>query len=191
MTRFLSWHKTALSAIEDRPASRGSRRGDGSRRNPVEPRVRTPRRDLMAKTHEKLHVAERDRVWAAAIRTVGERGWTTSYTDAASGTLSFSTGMSMRTWAGQNMTATMVTASATETRVILGGKREQKGNPLRRWRCNSSTGGRKGRSRASSSRHSTEFCLRCRVRSRLSQSGDRLRQPTRSRGSVRSGRRDS
>lgn len=85
----------------------------------------------MAKTIErKCTGATRQRVFAAAVRAVGEAGWSMSHTDAQSGTLSFSTGMSMRSWSGQNMTVTLVSISPDETQIVVGGKRDQKGNPF-------------------------------------------------------------
>src|SRR5687767_13678802 len=84
----------------------------------------------MPKAVEKAYSASRDRLFAALLRSVSELGYSINNTDAASGTISFSTGMSMRSWAGQNMTATVFALGEGESKVVVGGKREQKGSPL-------------------------------------------------------------
>ena len=52
----------------------------------------------MAKAIEKTYSASRERLYAAVLRTVSELGYAISNTDANSGTISFSTGMSMRSF---------------------------------------------------------------------------------------------
>lgn len=84
----------------------------------------------MAKAIEKAYSASKERLYAALLRTVSELGYSVSNTDSGSGTISFSTGMSMRSWSGQNMTVTVFALSEGESKVVVGGKREQKGNPF-------------------------------------------------------------
>jgi hypothetical protein len=82
----------------------------------------------MAQAQEKKYSASRDRLFAAAVRTVSELGYAVTSTDSSAGTISFNTGMSMRSWAGQNITATAITLEDGESKLIVGGKREQKGS---------------------------------------------------------------
>ncbi len=84
----------------------------------------------MAKAVEKAYSASKDRLFAALLRSVSELGYSINNSDAASGTISFGTGMSMRSWAGQNMTASVFALGDSESKVVVGGKREQKGSPF-------------------------------------------------------------
>jgi hypothetical protein len=84
----------------------------------------------VAKAVEKAYSASRDRLFAALLRSVSELGYSINNSDTALGTISFSTGMSMRSSAGQNMTATVFAVGEAESKVVMGGKREQKGSPF-------------------------------------------------------------
>jgi hypothetical protein len=84
----------------------------------------------VAKAIEKAYPASRERLYAALLRTVSELGYSITNTDGQSGTISFSTGMSMRSWSGQNMTATIFALAEGGSKVVVGGKREQKGSPF-------------------------------------------------------------
>lgn len=84
----------------------------------------------MAKSVEKAYSASRDRLFAALLRSISELGYSINNSDAASGTISFNTGMSWKSSAGQNMTATVFDSGESKSRIVVGGKREQKGNPF-------------------------------------------------------------
>jgi hypothetical protein len=69
-----------------------------------------------------------DRVFAAARQVVAQRGYTVNLADVASLTLTFNTGISLRTWAGQDLTVTVL-EHGTGSRVTVGGTTAARGNP--------------------------------------------------------------
>jgi Short C-terminal domain len=67
------------------------------------------------------------RLYAAAIRTVTEMGYSIINSDSQSLTVSFRTGMSMRSWQGQDMTATMFDQQSGAAKIVVGGRRATAG----------------------------------------------------------------
>jgi hypothetical protein len=69
-----------------------------------------------------------ERVFVAARQVVAQRGYTVNLADVASLTLTFNTGISLRTWAGQDLTVTVL-EHGTGSRVTVGGTTAARGNP--------------------------------------------------------------
>jgi membrane protease subunit (stomatin/prohibitin family) len=80
----------------------------------------------MAKTLEREFGQPKESVFSACQLAVAELGYAVKHSDAASGILSFNTGRSMKTWAGQDLTVTLLSAG-DKTRVIVGGSMAQSG----------------------------------------------------------------
>jgi hypothetical protein len=70
-----------------------------------------------------------DRVWAAALRAVSQLGCTVLHSDQPSKVLSFNTGRSMSSWAGQDLTMTLGVDGA-DCDMTVGGSPGQGGNPF-------------------------------------------------------------
>jgi hypothetical protein len=81
-----------------------------------------------SKTVEQTYNASADRTYAAVLRTASEMDYSIGNSDAVSKTVSFNTGMSMKSWAGQDMSVTVFDDGASHSRVVIGGKRAQRGN---------------------------------------------------------------
>lgn len=84
----------------------------------------------LSKSVEKEFEASRPTLFAALLHSVSELGYSITNSDAALGVLSFTTGMSFRSWAGQSMTATVLPLSTSRSKLIVGGTRVQRGNPF-------------------------------------------------------------
>jgi hypothetical protein len=84
---------------------------------------------MAAKTVERRYRCSPGRLYAAALRTVTEMGYSIINSDATSGTLSFRTGMSMRSWQGQEMTATIFDDEGI-AKIVVGGRRATHGSQL-------------------------------------------------------------
>jgi hypothetical protein len=69
-------------------------------------------------------------LYLATVRAVTESGYSIINSDSDTGTLSFRTGMSMKSWQGQEMTATVLTASRDAAKIVIGGKRVTRGYQL-------------------------------------------------------------
>jgi hypothetical protein len=69
------------------------------------------------------------RVWAAALDAVGVLGYSVTHSDKGSRTLSFNTGRSMSSWAGQDLSM-ILAESDTGTRMSMGGSLGKGGNPF-------------------------------------------------------------
>jgi hypothetical protein len=82
----------------------------------------------MAKAEERVYDTPAERLWQAARRAVSELGYSVTHTDSESRTISFNTGMSWKSWAGQDMTASVFDESPGRARIVLGGRRAQRGN---------------------------------------------------------------
>jgi hypothetical protein len=76
---------------------------------------------MAGKTQEAEFEASAGRVWVALVRTVGELGYATLSSDKSSGSLSFNTGRSMKSWAGQDLNATVLTLGEGRSRIVIGG----------------------------------------------------------------------
>jgi hypothetical protein len=79
---------------------------------------------------QRIYRIPRDRVFAAVLRAVAELSYAITHSDNASGVVSFNTGLSMRSWGGQNVTIALEALDRETTRVVLGGKAAQAGNPF-------------------------------------------------------------
>ena len=81
------------------------------------------------KTIEMSFRTNAKRVFEASKLAIASLGYTVLASDAESKIISFNTGRSMNSWAGQDLTATMIEAGGV-TRVIVGGSIAKGGNPL-------------------------------------------------------------
>lgn len=71
-----------------------------------------------------------DRVWEAALQAVSRLGYSIQHSDAASRILSFNTGRSMSSWAGQDLSMTLVADGSDGTMMSMGGSLGKGGNPF-------------------------------------------------------------
>jgi hypothetical protein len=76
---------------------------------------------MAGKTLDRAYRASRDRVWVALVRVVAKLGYVTLSSDVHSGTLSFNTGRSMKSWAGQDMSATVLDIGPGQSQIVIGG----------------------------------------------------------------------
>ena len=81
------------------------------------------------KTIEKTFTASTERVFTACRHAVAELGYSVTTSDSAGGVLSFNTGRSMKTWGGQDLTASVL-PSASGSRVVVGGSLGKGGSAL-------------------------------------------------------------
>src|SRR5690554_1327043 len=70
-----------------------------------------------------------ERVWLACIQAVSNLGYNVLHSDRDSKMLSFNTGRSMSSWAGQDLTVTLA-PDGSGTRMTLGGSLGKGGNPF-------------------------------------------------------------
>jgi len=70
------------------------------------------------------------RLYSAGVRTVTELGCLIINSDSVATTLSFRTGMSMKSWQGQEMTATVSSDPPNAAKIVIGGKRVTRGAQL-------------------------------------------------------------
>ena len=73
------------------------------------------------KTIERTFPASSEDVYEAARRAVAELGYSVLHSDAAAKAISFNTGRSMKSWAGQDLTATVFASDDGSARVVVGG----------------------------------------------------------------------
>jgi DNA polymerase-3 subunit epsilon len=104
---------------EGAPPRRRSKRG--SNRTILGPKMATP-------SESRSYRASGGRLYNAVLRTVSQLGYSIQHSDAAARTISFNTGMSMRSWAGQDMTITVIEDAEDASTIIIGGKRAQRGS---------------------------------------------------------------
>lgn len=81
-------------------------------------------------TYEGTFPGSTRRVYSAAIRAAAELGYNIIESKPEAGILSFNSGRSMKSWSGQDMTATVLDAGAGKCRVVLGGATAMRGNPF-------------------------------------------------------------
>lgn len=74
--------------------------------------------------------ASADRVWEAALQAVARSGYSIQHSDATSRVLSFNTGRSMSSWAGQDLSMTLVADGSGGTMMSMGGSLGKGGNPF-------------------------------------------------------------
>jgi hypothetical protein len=80
----------------------------------------------MAASETRSFMASEKRLYAAALRAVSMLGYSVQHTDSAAGVVSFNTGFSMRSWAGQDMTATVIAGRDGMNEIVVGGRRAQR-----------------------------------------------------------------
>jgi hypothetical protein len=85
---------------------------------------------MAGKTIDQTFHAARDVVYAAAVEATARLGYTTLEARPEVGVLSFNTGRSMKSWAGQDLTATVIDEGNGTTQVIVGGSLARHGAQL-------------------------------------------------------------
>jgi len=70
-----------------------------------------------------------ERLWNASIQAVSALGYSVLHSDQASKVLTFNTGRSMSSWAGQDLSVTL-TPSGQNCNMTLGGSLGKGGNPM-------------------------------------------------------------
>ena len=85
---------------------------------------------MAGKTFDRSFNVSATRLFAAAVRAAAALGYSVISSDKEAGILSFNTGRSWKSWAGQDMTATIISESADRAKVILGGATAMRGNPF-------------------------------------------------------------
>ncbi len=81
------------------------------------------------KTVEQTYKAGFDRTFEACRQAAAELGYSITAVSKESGTISFNTGRSMKTWGGQDLTANLF-SSGSSTRVVVGGCLAKGGSAL-------------------------------------------------------------
>lgn len=84
----------------------------------------------MAKSQERSYDGSPDRAYQAALQAVGKLGYRILNSDSSARSVSFNTGMSMRSWAGQDVTAMAVSDGPDRTKLIVGGGIAKGGIPF-------------------------------------------------------------
>jgi hypothetical protein len=77
----------------------------------------------------KFDDASIERVWAASLRAVSQLGYAVTHSDSGAHILTFNTGRSMSSFAGQDLSATL-SATTGGTMMTLGGSLGKGGNPF-------------------------------------------------------------
>lgn len=85
---------------------------------------------MAKKNEERDYEASKDRIFQAALAAIGRSGWSITHTDGAAGAVSFNTGRSMRSWAGQDMTVTVLPLGPQQSKLMIGGSLAKGGNPF-------------------------------------------------------------
>jgi Short C-terminal domain len=81
----------------------------------------------MPKTFEFEYDLPQQRLFATAVRAVSELGYSILHTEDAAASVTFNTGASMWSNAGQDMTASAVALSADRSKLVVGGRAAQRG----------------------------------------------------------------
>jgi hypothetical protein len=76
---------------------------------------------------EQAYDASGERLFDAVMRTVSLMGYSTASSDSASRKVMFNTGLSSRSWAGQDMTVTVLPEPDGSTKLVIGGTRGKGG----------------------------------------------------------------
>jgi hypothetical protein len=80
------------------------------------------------KTTERTFTASRERVVAAMTRAAAELGFSILSSQPDAGVVSFNTGRSWKSWTGQDLSATAIAISSSDTKVIVGGSLAVRGS---------------------------------------------------------------
>ncbi len=78
---------------------------------------------------EETFIGSTSRVFIAAQRSVSELGFAVLHSDPAGCVITFNTGRSMKSWAGQDLSVT-VFEEGSEAKVVVGGSLAKGGNPF-------------------------------------------------------------
>jgi hypothetical protein len=81
----------------------------------------------MAKSESKNYAHSLDQVFAAAQKAVRDLGYKIDTIDKANGLLNFKTGMSWKSWAGQEMSVMMIDNGDETVEASVSGRRNQSG----------------------------------------------------------------
>ena len=73
------------------------------------------------KTEQRSYDAGSERVWRAVVQVVASLGYTIISSDTQAHVVSFNTGRSFKSWAGQDLNATVLAEHATRSTVVMGG----------------------------------------------------------------------
>lgn len=94
----------------------------------------------MAQAETVAFEASEIRLYNAVLRSIAQLGYSIKHSDPNAKVVSFNTGMSMRSWAGQDMTVSVVPATGGgflnpaplpgQSALLVGGTRAQHGNPF-------------------------------------------------------------
>jgi hypothetical protein len=94
----------------------------------------------MAQAETVSFEASEGRLYNAVLRSIAQLGYSIKHSDPNARMVSFNTGMSMRSWAGQDMTVSVVPATDAafptpaplpgKSSLLIGGTRAQHGNPF-------------------------------------------------------------
>lgn len=94
----------------------------------------------MAQAEMVSFEASEIRLYNAVLRSIAQLGYSIKHSDPNAKVVSFNTGMSMRSWAGQDMTISVVPATdggfpnpaplPGQSALLVGGTRAQHGNPF-------------------------------------------------------------
>lgn len=82
------------------------------------------------KTEQADYPASAARVYQCALVAAAESGWSVLQAQPDVGIITVNTGRSAWTWAGQDLTITVVPTGPANTRVIVGGSLAARGNPF-------------------------------------------------------------
>jgi hypothetical protein len=85
---------------------------------------------MAKKAEQRAYAASPGRLYQAAIRAVSELGYTLLHSDAAAGVVSFNTGRSMKSWGGQDLSATVVPDGPSQSLMLVGGSLAKGGMPM-------------------------------------------------------------
>lgn len=80
----------------------------------------------MAKSEEKAFVASSGRLFEVSRQVIAQLGYTVRTIDLQSKTISFNTGRSMKSWAGQDMQLTVLERGSSSV-VVIGGSLARRG----------------------------------------------------------------
>lgn len=91
---------------------------------PLPPQINDLSRKSVEATYAECSAA---RLYAAVVHTITELGYSITTSDQHTGTVSFRTGLSWKSWRGQEMTATVISVPPTSAKVVMGGRRVTRG----------------------------------------------------------------
>ena len=81
----------------------------------------------MSEAVTKVYKSTQSEIFSAAQRAIRDLGYKVDRLDRTNGLLTFKTGLSWKSWAGQEMSIMLIDLSSTEVEVSLSGKRNQTG----------------------------------------------------------------